>query len=133
MSKRLVQKIKTKPETLFLIDGFGALLSTSSLVLIVARFHTFFGLPQQIIYYLAFVPVTYAIYSFSCYFLIKSNYNPFLKTIAIANLLYCFITIGLLAKFIYTMTLFSYSYFIFEFLLIIFLTVLEWKSASKNK
>jgi len=93
---RLEHIIKTITyKKLFLIDSLGALITALILGFVLTSFEDTFGMPAGILYILSLIAFIYSIYSSLCYLLIKTNFILFLKVIAIANLLYCFITIAL--------------------------------------
>ncbi|TMM56102.1 hypothetical protein FEE95_15840 [Maribacter algarum] len=116
---------------LFLIDGIGALVSALFLGVVLVWLEDRIGLPIKVLYFLAILPVFFAIYSFSCYFF-KDNSKPFLKGIATLNLLYCFLTIGLLFLYDHNLTFLGWTYFIAELIVLVILIWLEFKASSKN-
>ena len=95
----ILDKITSNPKKLFLIDSLGAVLTAFFLGVILVRFEDSFGMPITILYYLSSIACVYAIYSISCYILLGNNWRPYLKAIAIANLLYCCTTIVLVFYF----------------------------------
>ncbi len=119
-----------KPKTLFLIDGFGALVSTFLLSRVVARFESIFGMPQKTSYLLALVAGMYAVYSFACFFFMRENPKPYLRNIAFANLLYCCITAGFVLYYFQLLTSIGFIYFISEMVIIVSLATVELKSAT---
>lgn len=120
-----------KPSTLFLIDGFGALLSAFLLGVILVEFESTFGMPKETLYLLAFIPCVFAIYDFGCYFSISRKWSPFLKAIGVANLLYCCISIGFVFYHYQVLTTWGLIYFLLEFIVVIALASIELKT-SKN-
>lgn len=124
-----LQTLITNPKKLFLIDGIGAFLSAFFLGVVLVNLQKYIGLPKNILYVLAIIPVFFAVYSFSCYFFLKKNQNPFLKGIAIANLLYCCTTISLLIYFYQSLTILGLVYFILELLIVVAIIRLELKAA----
>lgn len=113
------------PKQLFLIDGFGALLSAFLLGIILTRFESIFGMPRQTLYILAFIPCLFAVYDFSCYWLNPENWAPFLKAIGIANLLYCCISIGFVLHHYQQLTALGWAYFILELAIVALLAKFE--------
>ncbi|MNL52718.1 hypothetical protein D3C87_1759160 [compost metagenome] len=77
---------------IFLLDGVGALVSATFTGIVLPFFAQWIGLPLWFLYCLAVLPLTYGIYSLSCYWLIKAIRPFMLKAIIIANLFYCFIS-----------------------------------------
>lgn len=77
---------------IFLIDGIGALVSAMFTGLILPLFSQWIGLPAWALYCLAVFPLTYGIYSLSCFWLVKSISPIMLKAITLANLFYCLVS-----------------------------------------
>jgi hypothetical protein len=82
-------------KNIFLIDGMGAVLTALLLSQLLARLVPVFGMPSAILYPLAAIAACFAIYSLLCHLLVKKNWKPFLRGIAVANTLYCLTDIGL--------------------------------------
>ena len=118
------------PKYLFLIDGIGGVLSAVLLLLL----GDYFLMPANILYILAAIAVIYATYSLTCFWLTKSliikNWQPYMKIIAVSNLLYCCLTLGLVAEYFSTLTYLGVAYFIGEISVICFLAFIEWKSTN---
>jgi len=120
----------SNPKKLFLTDGLGACLTTFLLVALLARFEHMFGMPRTALYILSFVACLYAIYSICCHFFITGNWRPYLKGIAIANLIYCCITIGFIIYFFPGLTILGLIYFIAELIVISCLIYIELMTVS---
>lgn len=118
------------PQKLFLVDSLGALLSAILLGLILARFEKIFGMPQNVLYILAVIPCIFTVYSFLCFLSKTAHWRPLMKIIAIANLLYCCLTAGLMVYFYQKLTVLGLIYFILEIIIVISLAFIEWKTAS---
>jgi len=93
-----------KPHKLFLLDGLGAVVSALSLGLLLPYFNEYVGIPRQTLYTLAVPAVFFALYSLSCYFAKVERWRLFLRGIAVANLLYCCVTIVLMLSHFITLT-----------------------------
>lgn len=117
---------------LFLIDGIGAIISGLFLGVVLVWLEDKIGMPKNVLYFLAILPIFFAVYSFGCYFFLKSNYAPYLKGIAIMNLMYCFLTIGLLFFYDHDLTFLGWTYFIVELLVLAVLISFEFKASSKE-
>jgi len=126
-------KLKNNIRKLFLIDAIGALVSIFFLGVVLVWLEDKIGMPRNVLYILASLPVFFAIYSFSCYLFVKNNWSPFLKGIAILNLLYCFLTIGLLFFYDHNLTILGWTYFIVELIIIIVLVGIEFKASMKGE
>lgn len=120
---------KINPRNLFLADSLGALLSAILLGLVLARFESIFGMPQKVLYVLSSIAFVFCIYSFLCFLLLKENWRPFLKIIGIANLLYCFLTLGLVIYLYQELTVLGITYFALELIVILVLISIELKTA----
>jgi hypothetical protein len=126
-----LNKISLNPRRLFLIDGFGALLSAFLLGVVLVKFESTFGMPKKVLYALSLMACLFAIYSFTCYLQVKKNWPPFLKVIAIVNLSYCALTLGLLFYFHQELTSLGMIYFLLEIGVVTSLAIVELYSASK--
>ena len=127
----MIDTIYTKPKTLFLIDGFGAVLSAFSLGVVLVHFEASFGMPKAVLYPLALAACGFALYDFICYFLFPSNWSIFLKGIALMNLLYCFVSIYLVLLHYPELTTLGLLYFFLEFVILFLLIGIEYKTATK--
>ncbi|MDQ6530161.1 hypothetical protein [Flavobacterium sp. LHD-85] len=125
--KESIQQFTAKPKNIFLLDSFGALLTSILLFFILRIFNDFFGLPKDIFKYLSIIAFLFFIYSLSCYFLVKQNWKPYLKIICTANILYCILTFGILIYNYESVSFFGIIYFLMEIAVIIGLVTLEIK------
>ena len=121
-----------EPRKLFLIDSLGALLSAFLLGVVLVNFESTFGMPQKVLYFLSINACLLAIYSFMCYLLIKKNWKLYLKIIAFTNLLYCFLTIGLMLYWYKELTNYDLIYFLSEVIVIITLASIELKNCYQT-
>jgi hypothetical protein len=111
-------KLTLKPKRLFLIDGLGAFITALGafitalfLCTILTRFEEDFGMPEKVLNPLSILACVYCIYSISCYFFVGKHWRPFLNVIAIANIMYCCITLVVVIVFYYALTLLGLIYF----------------------
>jgi nucleoside recognition membrane protein YjiH len=114
---------------LFLIDGFGAVLSAILLGLVLTSFKPWFGMPVKVLYILASLAVLFALYSFSCFLLNPRNWKPFLKVIAFINLGYYCLTLGLVYLYFADLTSLGLAYFLIEVLIVFVLAAVELNTA----
>lgn len=121
----IIDQLRAKPRRFFLVDGIGALLTIILLVAVVARFEDSFGMPGNVVYGLSILACFYAVYSFSCYLFTPRRWRPYLKLIAIANLAYCCLTMGLLFYCIQRLTILGWLYFLIEIIIIAGLALIE--------
>lgn len=114
-------------QNIFLIDALGALTTTILLSQVLARFESVFGMPREILYLLALIAALFAIYSFWCHWRTKVNRIPYLKGIALANTLYCILTLGLVIHLHHSLTWLGTAYFIGEIIIVMGLVLVEIK------
>lgn len=115
------------PKKLFLIDGIGALISAFFLGVILVHFHDYFGMPLNVLSYLALIACLFSIYSISCVFLAVDNWKPLLKIISFANTLYAFLTLGIVIYYYQQLTILGFGYFIIELSIVFGLVNIEKK------
>lgn len=120
-------KLNNNPKTIFIVDGFGALLTAFLLFGVLRPFDVLFGMPKDILVLLSLIALAFAIYSFSCYFFLKANWKPFLIVISIANFLYCCLTLGLVYYLYSELTGLGVAYFLVEVVVLMALVMLEWR------
>jgi len=114
-----------KPKRIFLFDGVGALLSAFLLGVVLVNYETFFGIPKETLYFLAIFPILFALYDLYCYFFINKKLKLFITIIAMANLLYCLLSIGFLFKHHTTLTGYGWFYFILEIIVVLLVVDVE--------
>lgn len=102
------------PRKLFLIDGLGAVLTATLLAAVLAQFESTFGMPSNMLYFLASIAVVFAVYSLTCYWKTPENWPYFLQGIAVVNLSYCMLTAAIVAWFRNEMTWIGVGYFVGE-------------------
>ncbi|MBK8448953.1 MAG: hypothetical protein IPO78_03810 [Saprospiraceae bacterium] len=127
----ILRKLARNPKTLFLVDGLGALLTAFFLFVILMPFNKYFGMPLDVLKYLAILAGMFCIYSFACFFFLSDNWHAFLFAISIANLLYCCLTISLVIYYYQRLTILSLTYFLVEVILVSGLIWLEIKVLRK--
>ena len=113
--------------SLFLIDGVGALVTALLLSQVLARFEDIFGMPRQVLFVLAGIAACFAVYSISCHFLIKEQWRPYLRGIALANMTYCLSTLVLVLYLNRSLTWLGIAYFLGEIVLVMTLVAIEMK------
>lgn len=113
------------PKQVFLIDAIGALLSAISLGIVLPRFQALIGMPTEVLYVLALMACAFCFFSTFSFLFINHLWRTFLRIIAIVNLLYCLITLGLVLFFFSSLTLLGISYFVIEIIIIVLLVRLE--------
>ena len=132
----MLAKFISHPKKLFLIDGLGAILSAFLLGFVLVKLEQVFGIPSKTLYFLATMPVFFAIYDLYCARKNNDDLGQFMRGIAIINLIYCCISIVFAFYHFGTITIFGWSYLLMEILIIITLASIEFKVAKrliKNK
>ena len=116
---------KSHKRKLFQIDGLGAVMSAVLLGIVLVNLESIFGIPKSALYILAALPCIFAIYDIYCYYRIEQNLELYLKAIAVANLLYCILSIGLAIYHRVSITILGWAYIIAEVIIICVLSYLE--------
>ncbi len=125
-----MNEIPSDPKRLFLLDGLGGMLSAFLLGVVLARFETTFGMPRKVLYFLSCLACLYAVYSLLSHWRVKGNWKPYMQAIAVANLLYCCLTIGLVIYHYHALTRLGVIYFLLEVMIIVGLVIMELKTIS---
>lgn len=115
---------------MFIIDGIGAMLTAALLMFLLGNLNEYFGVPATTLTYLAVIAAAFCIYSFTCFFVGRKNPPPFIRTIAIANLLYCLLTLVILITRFSEITTLGIAYFVGEMGIICVLVYTELAVAS---
>lgn len=131
--KSTLDYFSRQPRTLFLIDGFGAALTTFALFFVLRHYRDYFGMPTNILIYLSVIGLVYSFYAMSCYFLLKDYWTPYLRIIGICNFLYCILTMAFLYSFYNNLTIIGWIYFLTEILIIVLLAYIELRVANGTK
>jgi putative flippase GtrA len=126
----LITKAELNPKKLFLIDGCGAFLSAFFLGFVLIKLEELFGIPSSVLYFLASIPIFYVMYDFYCYWK-HLKIGLLLKGIAVLNLVYCCISIGIISYYFNTIKMLGWTYIIVEIILIIFLAMIEFRVGEK--
>ena len=126
----LITKAELNPKKLFLIDGFGAILSAFLLGVVLVKFEEIFGIPTSVLYFLATIPIFFVIYDVFCYQK-HLKIGLLLKGIAVLNILYCCISIGLISYHFSSITILGWTYIIVEIILVSFLAMIEFRVGKR--
>jgi Kef-type K+ transport system membrane component KefB len=124
--------VKIYPKRLFLIDSIGALLTAFMLSVVLVYFERFIGMPKSILYILAAIAFIFFIYSMVLHFKFPKQWRKFLRAIAIANLLYCILSLGFVIYHFNKLSAWGITYFLVEICIIVGLVVVEWRTASSS-
>jgi hypothetical protein len=123
--------LNENPRMLFAIDGVGAFLSAFLLGVILVKFERIFGIPPRTLYLLASLPILFGMYDFYCYRNKNDQLGPYLKGIAIANFLYCLLSISMAFYHFSTITHLGWAYILLEVLIVITLAIFEFEVAKR--
>ena len=129
--EQLITKAKLNSKKLFLIDGFGAIISAFLLGVVLVKFQEKIGVPVSVLYLLATIPVFFAAYDFYCYQKKNLKTGILLKGIALLNLAYCCLSLGLVFYHFDTTTNLGCVYFIIEITIVLFLIIIEFRVGNK--
>ena len=110
---------------LFLIDGLGAILSAFLLGIVLVRLEHYFGIPSSTLYVLASIPILFAFYDLYCYNYVKNNLDHFLTTIAVMNITYCVLSLGIVFHHNDEITKWGWIYIVLEITIVLCLAVIE--------
>ena len=116
---------------IFLLDAFGALVTATLLSQVLARMEPVFGMPRDLLFLLAGVATCFAIYSLMCWLFVGNKWRHFLRAIAIANTVYCLITLALVVLLYEQLTWLGIAYFIGEIVLVMLLVSVEFGRSAK--
>lgn len=130
--ENFLNQLTAYPKRIFLIDTFGALLTTFLLFGILTQFEEYFGMPKKNLYLLSGIAFCLFIYSMSCYLFIKSNWNLFLKILIICNATYLLISSVIIIKNLDKLTALGLIYFILELIIIGIIIIVEYKTISNQ-
>ncbi len=114
---------------LFLLDALGALLSAFFLGVLLPLFQVYVGVPLFLLYILAMLAAGLALYSFSCFLLVKRK--RYLHLLSMLNAAYCAFTLCLVILYFSAITGLGLAYFSIEILLILILIRTENKAAKQ--
>ena len=113
-----------------MIDGFGAIISAVMLGIVLVKFEEYFGIPKSTLYFLASLSCFFAIYDFYSYLKIENKLAIFLKRIAIVNIIYCFLSIGVAFYHHERITYLGWSYVVLEIIIVLTIALIELKAVN---
>jgi len=97
---------------------------------VLPKFEQFFGLPSDLLCILATVPLLFVIYDFYCCLKTHISLSKSVKVIAILNLMYCGLSIGLALHHSQDITIWGWLYVIVEIIIVTSLAFFELKIAQ---
>ena len=119
-------------KSLFLLDAFGATVSSIFLGFVLFTFNAYIGMPITVLYLLACIAAIFMLYSWSCYFVPRWQTSRSIQVIGALNLSYSFLTIGLVIFHFNELTLLGISYFVGEIIILWILVSFEWRASQMN-
>jgi O-antigen/teichoic acid export membrane protein len=131
--RNTVSHLARMPKKLFLIDGFGALLTTFLLFIVWRNFNEHIGIPKTTLTYLAAIAACICLYAIVCFLCLKQNWEPFIRLMSWVNIFYCLLTLVILIIYCSQITLLGIAYFFFEIVIIIGLVYIELSVANEIK
>jgi hypothetical protein len=130
MLSPLVKYFSQLPRRLFLLDSFGAALTSLSLIIILRFYNDYFGMPASILSYLITVGLIFFSYSTTCFLLLKKNWASFIRLIGLGNLLYSSFSLVLVYYYFNNLTPLGVVYFFLETIIVVVLAIIEIKVAN---
>ena len=130
MLSPLVKYFSQLPRRLFLLDSFGAALTSLSLIIILRFYNDYFGMPASILSYLITVGLIFFSYSTTCFLLLKKNWASFIRLIGLGNLLYSSFSLVLVYYYFNKLTPLGVVYFFLEAIIVVVLAIIELKVAN---
>lgn len=118
------------PKSYFIIDYLGALISSCMIGIVLVRYESFFGIPSEILYWLAAFPILFAIYDLMCYFFASDHISRWLKGIAVMNISYCIFSIIAAYYHAQSITIYGWLYIILEVIIVIYIAYREWRAST---
>lgn len=118
----------SNPRILFLMDGLGAACSCFLLGVILNGHPDFFGVPPDVVTLLSLFAAALSVSAFLCYCFSKKNVRWLLTVMGIGNLVYCLVTIVMLAQAPEKIKWPGVFYFSGELSLLVILVSAEWRA-----
>lgn len=123
---------KLSARKLFLIDSAGALVTALLTGVLLPNLQPPVGLPPFILNMLGVVAFIYSLYSFLNFYFFSSNWPMYLAAIAVANLLYCILSLVFVFYFRESLSALGFWYFMLETIVLVILVSVEWR-VSKTR
>lgn len=120
------------PNKLFQIDGIGAIISAFLLGVVLVKFESLFGIPKATLFFLAALPCLFAIYDLYYCLNIDQQSGKALKRIAIVNLIYCCLSVGLAFFHWEHITVLGWGYILVEIVIVCLLVAVELRVAKSH-
>jgi hypothetical protein len=122
--EKMIQTLKAKPKTIFLLDALGAFVSLLSLLILFFLTDELNAIPTQIKVGLSILICVFICCGITFYYLAKSTYSM-LRIVMAYNILYIVISFFLLFTFFDALKWIGKSYLIIEILILIGVVIFE--------
>ena len=133
MPRGVVERLRSNPRVLFVVDAVGATLSAVMLGVVLVRLEGVFGIPRPTLYLLAAFPCIFALYDLSVYAWVRRNLERPLERIAYLNVGYCVLSLGLALYHRDVITLWGWAYILAEVSLVVALAMIELGTARERR
>ena len=124
--RKLIQRFSNQPKQLLAVDAVGALVSAFLLGVVLVWLEPLFGIPSEVLYVLALLPCGFVVYDAIGWFVVRKNVGHWLRGIAVMNVLYCVVSLGLAGLHWERLTGLGWLYLVGEVGIILMLVRLEW-------
>lgn len=121
----LVERLRSNPRPLFVVDAAGALLSALLLGVVLVRFERVFGIPVPTLYLLAALPVLFAAVDLAVYLGLRGDLSRPLCLVATLNLGYCALSLALAVRHREVVTVWGWAYLLGEIAIVAALAAFE--------
>lgn len=122
-----MKKSSNNPKQIFLIDSFGACITTLLLFFVLRKYPAVFGVPEAILEVFISLAFFLFLYSFFCFFAAEARIKLFLKLLIGFNLIYCLLTCMLISVHFSQIEWIGIAYFAGEISVILVLVSQELK------
>jgi hypothetical protein len=119
------------PGKLFLVDGLGAILSAVLWGVVFVIWDFIIGIPRPSLIFLAVFPCLFALYDLFCFLNVPRRTGAFLQGIAMMNLSYVFLSIGLAMYHYASLTGFGWMYMVIELVVVLILAFIEFSAGKR--
>ncbi len=126
----MVSGLQNNPKRIFLLDGIGAIISILMLGIVLVNLEPYFGIPKNVLYILATLPIFFLIYDLYCYCRQIVN-KCSIRIIALTNLLYCFLSLVLTILHFSKITILGWLYIIIEIIIVVVVAIIELKLSAE--
>lgn len=126
------KKAASERKRIFLIDAIGAFVSAFLLGVVLPAIQEWVGMPKHVLYILSFWALIAMVFSFSCFWFADHSKAVWLRAVLVANVFYCLVTIFFMTMFCSILTLWGWTYFLIELMMILGLVWRENKIIQRS-